>query len=143
MPRPVVPMALAPRAASRALSSATCEGRISGQFGEMRRRANTSHAGCSISVCASRNSASSDSTTPLPMRQSTFWCRIPEGISDSTVFLPPMTSVWPALCPPWKRATARGALGEQVDDLALALVAPLGADDDDEFAHERSARMRR
>ena len=28
-----------------------------------------------------------------------------------------------------------GALGEQVDDLALALVAPLGADDDDEFAH--------
>src|SRR6185295_16430452 len=29
-----------------------------------------------------------------------------------------------------------GALGQQVDDLALALVAPLGADDDDEFAHE-------
>ena len=29
-----------------------------------------------------------------------------------------------------------GALGEQVDDLALALVAPLGPDDDDEFAHD-------
>ena len=28
------------------------------------------------------------------------------------------------------------ALGQQVDDLALALVAPLGADDDDEFAHD-------
>jgi hypothetical protein len=29
----------------------------------------------------------------------------------------------------------RGAHGQQVDDLALALVAPLGADDDDELAH--------
>ncbi len=28
-----------------------------------------------------------------------------------------------------------GALGEQVDDLALAFIAPLGADDDDESAH--------
>ena len=28
-----------------------------------------------------------------------------------------------------------GALGQQVDDLALALIAPLGADDDDELAH--------
>src|SRR6267378_6434740 len=25
---------------------------------------------------------------------------------DKTVLRPPMTSVWPALCPPWKRATA-------------------------------------
>ena len=62
----------------------------------------------------------------------------PEGISDSTVFLPPMTSVWPALWPPWKRATARGPLGQQVDDLALAFIAPLGADDDDELAHAAS-----
>ncbi len=31
------------------------------------------------------------------------------------------------------------ALGEQVDDLALALVAPLGADDDDELAHARAS----
>ena len=30
----------------------------------------------------------------------------PEGISDSTVFSPPTISVWPALWPPWKRATA-------------------------------------
>jgi hypothetical protein len=36
----------------------------------------------------------------------------------------------------------RGALGQQIDDLALALVAPLGADDDDEFAHEGTARTR-
>jgi hypothetical protein len=32
----------------------------------------------------------------------------------------------------------RGAFGEQVYDLALALVAPLGADDDDEFTHGRN-----
>src|SRR5690242_17839706 len=30
---------------------------------------------------------------------------MPDGISRSTVFLPAMTSVWPALCPPWKRTT--------------------------------------
>jgi hypothetical protein len=39
--------------------------------------------------------------------------------------------VWPALWPPWKRTTALRAVGQPVDDLALALVAPLGADDDD------------
>ena len=49
----------------------------------------------------------------------------------STVFSPPTTSVWPALLPPWKRTTMSASLGEQVDDLALALVAPLGADDDE------------
>jgi hypothetical protein len=35
-----------------------------------------------------------------------------------------------------------GALGEQIHDLALALVAPLGPDDDDEFAHEEFALAR-
>src|SRR5689334_23714002 len=30
---------------------------------------------------------------------------IPEGTRCSTVFLPPITRVWPALCPPWKRTT--------------------------------------
>ena len=32
----------------------------------------------------------------------------------------------------------RGALGEQIDDLALAFIAPLGADDDDELSHRDS-----
>src|ERR1700757_3907325 len=40
------------------------------------------------------------------MRQRTPWRRIPEGMSDSTVRRPPLTRVWPALWPPWKRATA-------------------------------------
>src|SRR4029077_6750635 len=105
MPRRVVPMALAPRARSRAWSSMTCEGSMRGQYGETASRSNTGTP-CSISVRLSLSSASSDSTTPLPMRQRTPGRRIPEGISDSTVRRPPMTSVWPALCPPWKRATA-------------------------------------
>src|SRR5579863_10107349 len=105
MPRRVVPMALAPRARSRAWSSSTCEGRMSGHCGETAKRSNTGTP-CSMSMSLSVNSASSDSTTPLPMKERTPGCKIPEGMSDSTVFLPPITSVWPALCPPWKRATA-------------------------------------
>src|SRR5258708_18474351 len=30
---------------------------------------------------------------------------MPEGTRCNTVFLPPITSVCPALCPPWKRTT--------------------------------------
>src|SRR6202789_1754253 len=105
MPRPVVPMAFAPCAFSRARSSATCEARISGHAGLTRNRSNTGTP-CSISICASLNRASSDSTTPLPIRQRTCSCRMPEGMSDRMVFLPPMTSVCPALWPPWKRTTA-------------------------------------
>src|SRR5712691_6806694 len=30
---------------------------------------------------------------------------MPEGTRCSTVFLPPITRVCPALCPPWKRTT--------------------------------------
>src|ERR1700704_22180 len=105
MPRPVVPMALGPRARSRAWSSMTCEGRMSGQCGETARRSNTGTP-CSLSVWLSASSASSDNTTPLPMKQRTCSRRIPEGMSDRMVLRPPITSVWPALCPPWKRATA-------------------------------------
>ena len=58
------------------------------------------------SIASSSNSAEGDNTTPLPIRQRTPARRIPEGIRCSTVFLPSMTSVWPALWPPWKRTTA-------------------------------------
>src|SRR5690242_4339058 len=51
-------------------------------------------------------SASGESTTPLPIRHRASSRRMPEGIRCSTVFLPLITSVWPALWPPWKRATA-------------------------------------
>src|ERR1700694_5640849 len=105
MPRPVVPMALGPRARSRAWSSMMCDGRMSGYCAETANRSNTGTP-CSLSVWLSASSASSDNTTPLPMKQRTCSRRIPEGMSDRMVLRPPMTSVWPALCPPWKRATA-------------------------------------
>src|ERR1700743_326361 len=98
-------MAVSPCAFSRALSSETCDGNIKGQAGLTRRRSNTGTP-CAISISASLKNASSDKTTPLPMRQRTCACRMPEGMRDSTVFLPPITSVWPALWPPWKRTTA-------------------------------------
>src|SRR5262249_17234940 len=52
------------------------------------------------------SNASIESTTPLPMKQRTCSRRIPAGMSDRMVLRPSMTSVWPALWPPWKRATA-------------------------------------
>src|ERR1051326_5487776 len=39
------------------------------------------------------------------MKQSTLPRRIPDGMRCSTVFFAPMTRVWPALWPPWKRTT--------------------------------------
>src|SRR5258708_17269620 len=39
------------------------------------------------------------------MKQSTLPRRMPEGMRWRTVFFATMTSVWPALCPPWKRTT--------------------------------------
>ena len=55
---------------------------------------------------------------------------MPDGISCNAVLTPLITSVWPALWPPWKRTTPCGVVGQPVDHLALAFVAPLGADDD-------------
>src|SRR5690606_14260309 len=105
MPRPVVPMANGPLARSRALSSATCDERISGHAGETRSRSATGTPRAT-SPAISFASASSDTTTPLPMRLSTPSRRIPDGIRCRTVFSPSITSVWPALWPPWKRTTA-------------------------------------
>ena len=68
----------------------------------------------------------------------------PDGIRRVTYFLPSTTSVWPAFAPPAQRTTYARPLGQQVDDLALPLVAPLRPDDDYDghvvfplpFAHE-------
>src|ERR1700729_2629929 len=78
---------------------------INGVAGLIFRRERTSTPCASSSPISSCNAAG-DSTTPLPIRHNTPSRRIPDGIRCRTVFLPLMTSVWPALCPPWKRATA-------------------------------------
>ena len=51
--------------------------------------------------------ASKDKTTPLPITQFTFGWRIPEGVKWRTVCWPFTLIVCPALCPPWKRQTAK------------------------------------
>ena len=69
MPRPVVPIFSLPpfsRKASRAMSSAAWNGRISGQASEMRRRERTSTPAFSRPSISSISLAG-DSTTPLPM----------------------------------------------------------------------------
>ncbi len=104
MPRPVVPIFASPIAPSRAWSSATWYGRTSGQAGEILRRGRTDTPALSSSPI-SCSSADGDTTTPLPMYTDTPGRRMPDGISRSTVFRPPMTSVCPALWPPWKRTT--------------------------------------
>src|SRR6056297_2012949 len=98
-------MAAAPRAFSRARSSATWDGSISGQEGLIRRRSYTGTPR-SIRADASSTSESMDRTTPFPIRHCTPSRRMPEGMRCSTVFSAPITSVWPALWSPWKRATA-------------------------------------
>src|SRR4051812_25476007 len=71
----------------------------------MMSRASTFFTPACTSSSISVSSASGESTTPLPMKQSTLPRRMPEGMRCSTVFFVPMTSVWPALWPPWKRTT--------------------------------------
>jgi hypothetical protein len=93
MPRPVVPIFFSPFAASRATSSAPWYGRISGQASDTHRRATTPCTPADPSSSISWMSASGESTTPLPMKQSTFPRRMPDGMRCSTVFFPPMTSV--------------------------------------------------
>src|SRR5690606_5856865 len=104
-PRPVVPIALPPAAFSRAWSRAMWYGMISGVAGLIFSRERTSMPLASSSSISLR-SAAGLSTTPLPIRHSASGRRMPEGIRCSTVLRPPMTRVWPALWPPWKRTTA-------------------------------------
>src|SRR5690606_14792973 len=77
---------------------------ISGVAGLIFRRERTSTPASSSSPI-SLISAAGESTTPLPIRHSASSRRMPDGIRCSTVFLPPITSVWPALWPPWNRTT--------------------------------------
>src|SRR6185369_6124111 len=49
--------------------------------------------------------AQGSTTTPLPMTESLPGRTTPEGSRLSLKVVLPMTSVWPALCPPWNRTT--------------------------------------
>ena len=135
MPRPVVPMAFAPRACSRALSSATCEGRISGQFGEMRRRSNTGTP-WSISVCASLEQRLERQHHAVADEAAHVLVQDAGGDQRQDGLLAADDERMAGVVAALEARHRGGTLGQQVDDLAFALIAPLGADDDDEFAHD-------
>ncbi len=88
-----------------------------------------------MSLVASVASASSDSTTPIADEATDLLTQNADGISDSTVLTPSMTSVWPAfvrpgISPPRARGQPAGPR------LFPCLHRPLSADDDDELSHD-------
>ena len=101
---------------------------------EIRRLATLTPAFSSPSI--SLSSTRGSTTTPLPITQVFSECRIPEGIRWNLNSSPSRTIVCPALLPPWKRTIIAARSREQVDDLPLALIAPLGADYDHAW-HQR------
>src|SRR5882724_4385021 len=119
MPRPVVPIRPAPRASSRSRSSWPCSGRISGAFSATIRLSGEMATPWPRTVSISRNSAQGSTTTPLPMMPSLPGRTTPEGSRLSLKVRPPMTSVWPALWPPWKRTTTSARSDSQSTILPL------------------------
>src|SRR3990172_97195 len=119
MPRPVVPIAPPRRDSSRALSSATCQSRITWQRPETRRRAGSRSTPRSRSFSISASSTRGSTTTPGPIRFTVPGRRMPAGTTCSTVASPSTTSVWPALFPPWKRTTRSARMASQSTILPL------------------------
>ena len=66
-------------------------------------------------------------TTPLPMMQVTPGCRMPDGIRWRTNFLPLHVHGVPGVVAALIARDGRELRREHVDDLALAFVAPLRA----------------
>src|SRR5487761_1063878 len=105
MPRPVVPILYAPRDSSRARSSCPCDGRIRVAFSATRRLPGVTLTPLVAIFSISLTSAHGSTTTPLPMIDSLPGRATPDGSRLKRYSTLPMTSVWPALCPPWKRTT--------------------------------------
>ena len=140
MPRRVVPIWRFPSLRSRAPSRATCHGMIRWAFPETNTRP---------SVRCPRDSSSSSSpirtsgstTQPAPIALATP-VTMPDGMARILYVSPSTTIVWPAFGPALVAAHEVGLLGEQVDDLAFPLVAPLRPDDHGRghVAHSRTRR---
>ncbi|MEY9214649.1 hypothetical protein ABH917_004095 [Thermobifida halotolerans] len=54
---------------------------------------------------SSSNSTAGSMTTPLAITGTTSGERMPDGSRCRAYFWSPMTTVWPALLPPWYRTT--------------------------------------
>src|SRR5258705_1376085 len=105
MPGRVVAIAVTAFEVSRSASSSRCSGRISVTFSATRRLAGLTATPCPFSFATSSRKACGSNTTPLPITASFDGRKTPEGNSASLYVSPLMTSVWPALWPPWKRTT--------------------------------------
>ena len=69
------------------------------------------------------------------MKQRTCSRRIPAGISDRTVLCAADDEGVAGVVTALEARHRGGALRQEIDDLALAFIAPLGADDDHELSH--------
>ena len=103
MPRRVVPMRLLPRRLSLAPSRSRWYGMMMCAFMEMRRRSQPMPSSASMAISSSRTLGST--TQPLPMTGVTLSYMTPEGMRCSARWCFGVMTVWPALLPPWKRAT--------------------------------------
>ena len=99
MPRPVVPTLPAPNRASLATSRATWYGMITCALRLTRTRETSIPREPSMS--SSSMSVTGLTTTPLPMTEVMCGYRTPDGVSRSLKTSSPLTTVWPALSPPW------------------------------------------
>ena len=70
-------------------------------------------------VSISSSNAQGSTTTPLPITESLPPRTTPDGSRLSLYWTPSTTSVWPALCPPWKRTTTSARLESQSTILPL------------------------
>ena len=91
---------LSPRRSSRARSSAPCDGRISAALSASFRFCGLTSTPFARIASISSSSAHGSTTTPLPMIDSLPGRTTPDGSRLSLYSTLPMTSVWPALCPP-------------------------------------------
>ena len=127
MPRRVVPIWRLPSFRSRAPSRATCHGMIRCALPERNTRPAVAWPRPSRSS-SSPIRTSGSTTQPAPIADA-LPATMPDGICADLVRLAVDDDRVPCVRPTLVAADEVGVLGEQVDDLALALVAPLRADD--------------
>src|SRR6202047_3578550 len=119
MPRPVVPILRTPRASSRARSICPCEGRMRTALSASLRLSGVTATPFSAILAISARKAQGSTTTPLPITDILSGRTTPEGKRLSLYSTLPMTSVWPALWPPWKRTTTSARCDSQSTILPL------------------------
>ncbi len=99
IPRPVVPTLPSPSRVSIARSRATWYGMIT--WAAVLTRTRLVSIPRAVSMSSSLMSVAGLTTTPLPMTDVMWGYRTPDGTRWSLKTSSPLTTVWPALSPPW------------------------------------------